>query len=828
MSERYSTTFTGMLQAPDGTRRHFLRGAYGRDNDLPAVEGADGSLHWYVENPQRGKMRQRDALEHREGGPAIVRPDGSRFWMRMGKLHREDGPAVETPDVDKWFLYGEFIRMVRKDASRDQDAVNEADRNTEAALQKQMDELRKRVAELAHHYYTLDAPIASDREYDLLYRQLVKMEAAHPELAAPDSPTQRVGGNPLKELGLVPHSRPLLSIENAMTESEALRFVESSAKIIGIDPQHLVMVREPKYDGLAIALTYRDGILVRAATRGNGETGEDITEQAKTIRTIPLQLTQPRTIEIRGEVMMQTADFNAVNDRLRAAGQKTLVNPRNAAAGSVRQLDPKITASRRLSFFGYGVGDADQHGVTDQDGALNLLRDLGFPVSPLARVITGFEEMKTSFAEIGHLRASLAFGVDGVVYKVNAFNQQALIGSTKSHPKFAIAWKLEPEELPTKVVAIDVQVGRTGAITPVARLEPVFVGGVTVTNATLHNLVQLRLKDVRVGDTVIVRRAGDVIPEIASVLVDCRPAGCLQWEMPDLCAECGSPIHPIGGMHYCSGSTACPAQRLFRLSHFGSRLAIDIDGLGEAAVRVLLDSNLVRKASDLYSLDTEALAQLPGYGEVSSAKLAAAVHATKGTRSLGRFIFGLGIEGVGVGTAKDLANAFGSWEAFSHASSADLLSVPDIGPVTVEAIADFFANPEASTEANLLAELLKPISTPRATIGVLSGKTIVLTGTLPTLTREEATGRIEAAGGKCAGSVSKRTYAVVAGADAGSKLEKARSLAIQVWDETQLLSILGPGRAVERPLLAAPPHVPAVETELLPTTASLVGQVPLF
>lgn len=791
----YSKTFTGSLTAPDGTVRYFINGALAREGDLPAVEYPDGSVVFYIENPKRGGFGQRTSVEHRVGGPALIRANGDQIYYQFGKTHRDpaEGPAVILhTGVKKWFVNGEFIRAERppKPAVNPPTYLPLPTMNPNATPAERIAALRSRVSLLAHAYYVLDAPLVTDGEYDALYRELEQLEAQHPELVTADSPTQRVGGVPLKEFPSVTHRTPMLSLANAMDEAEARRFAQSCADALGIDIEAVEFSCEDKYDGLAITLTYDDGLLVRAATRGDGETGEEVTAQARTVKSIPLRLPEPLTIEIRGEMMMLNADFAKVNEELVAAGKAPLVNPRNGAAGAIRQLDPKVTASRRLSFFAYGMNGAEDHAFTNQVSILDFLKSLGFRVSPNVKRVTGFEGIKAAFAEMSAKRKTLGWGIDGVVFKVSDIAQQEQIGWSSRVPKWAVAYKFPPEEMPTELLAIDIQVGRTGAVTPVARLKPVFVGGVTVTNVTLHNLGQVQLKDVRVGDTVIVRRAGDVIPEVVGPMIERRPKDAAPWEMPANCPECGSPLHAIGAEHFCSGGSRCPAQRLYRLAHFSSRLAMDIEGLGESSLATLLNEGFITQASDLYSLDTARLATRPGFGEQSAANLAAAIAGTRG-RPLPKFLFSLGILGVGEATAKDLARAFGTWEAFASATREELLAVPDVGEVTAESILEFLQSPDTADEAHRLARLIMPQAVDRVSVGKLTGKTFVLTGTFPTLTREAATALIEAAGGKVAGSVSKKTFCVVAGEAAGSKLEKARTLSIPVWDEGELLAQLG-------------------------------------
>lgn len=791
----YSKTFTGALTAPDGTIRHFINGALAREGDLPAVEYPDGGAVFYIENPKRGGFGQRTSIEHRAAGPALVRANGDQFFYQFGRLHRDpdEGPAVILhTGVKKWFVNGEFLRieLPPKPVALPPISLELPAMTPNAHPSEQVATLRAHVSRLANAYYVLDAPLVTDGEYDALYRELERLEALHPELVTTDSPTQRVGGVPLKEFSTVTHRTPMLSLANAMDEEEARRFAQSCADALGIDVEAIEYCSEDKYDGLAITLTYDDGLLVRAATRGDGETGEEVTAQVRTVKSVPLRLPEPLTIEVRGEMMMLDADFAKVNAELVAAGKSPLVNPRNGAAGAIRQLDPKVTASRRLTFFAYGMNGAEDHAFSDQVSILDFLKSLGFRVSPNVKRVLGFAGIKAAFAEMSIKRKSLGWGIDGVVFKVANLEQQEQIAWSHRTPKWAVAYKFPPDEMPTELLAIDIQVGRTGAVTPVARLKPVFVGGVTVSNVTLHNLGQIRLKEVRVGDTVIVRRAGDVIPEIVGPLLERRPEGATPWEMPEACPECGSPLHQIGAEHFCTGGSRCPAQRLYRITHFSSRLAMHIEGLGESTVATLLNEGFITQASDLYSLDTARLAARPGFGEQSAGNIASAIASTRG-RPLHKFLYSLGIEGVGERSAKDLALAFGTWEAFAAARREDLLAVPDIGDVTAGSVLEFLQSPDTADEAHRLARLIMPQSVEKTVAGVLTGKTLVLTGTFPTLTREAATAMIESAGGKVAGSVSKKTFCVVAGEAAGTKLEKARALSIPVWDEAELLAQLG-------------------------------------
>ncbi|KVP75293.1 hypothetical protein WJ96_05920 [Burkholderia ubonensis] len=663
------------------------------------------------------------------------------------------------------------------------------------SLETRYQSLKQRVAALSHAYHVDDAPLESDAVYDGLFRSLQELEAEHPHLVTPDSPTQRVGGEPLKSLPTVRHNVPMLSIDNSMDAEAAEAFVRSVAEELGVSPDSLEFTREPKYDGLSCGLRYVDGLFVQAVTRGDGEEGEDVTAQVRTIKSVPLRLSKPVTGEVRGEVLMAKADFERLNERQRAAGEKEYANPRNAAAGSLRVLDPKITASRRLSFYAYQIVDARGHGFDGQDDTLEGLKRFGFKVSPLATVVKGVQGVLESFKEVAEVRDDLPFDIDGVVYKLAKFRQQEVLGWNNRTPRFATAYKFPAQERPTTLEAIDIQVGRTGKLTPVGRLTPVHVGGVKVTNVTLHNEHQVNnIKGVRVGDTVVVRRAGDVIPEIVRPLLELRPETTVEFKMPEHCPTCGSAVKFIEGSeegmgeHYCTGGTACPDQRLFRLAHFGSRGGMDIEGLGEGSVKDLLAAGLIEKASDLYTLDAAKVAEMDGWGTTSAAKLAAGIEASIG-RPLRRFIFALGIESVGEGTAKRLAQHFGNWEDFCTATEAELLSVEDIGPITARSIIAAFEDEHFGPEMDLLAQLAKPVEEAKKAEGPLTGKTVVVTGTLPTLSREGAKALVEKLGGKASDSVSKKTYALVAGEGAGSKMTKAKEAGVPVYDESWLLAL---------------------------------------
>lgn len=658
-------------------------------------------------------------------------------------------------------------------------------------------QLKARVLELSNSYHVWDISLESDAVYDGLFRELELIEAAHPEFIEPDSPTQRVGGAPVPKLLPVAHSAPMLSIDNSMDAAAAEAFVRGVAGQLGVSPDTLEFTREPKYDGLSCALRFVDGVFTQAITRGDGETGEDVTAQVRTIKSVPMRVPGGFTGEIRGEVMMGKKEFETLNERLVAAGEEPYKNPRNAAAGALRTLDPKITASRRLTFYAYVLLDAPSYGYTKQSEVLAALRKLGFMVSALADVVVGIEGVLVSFEQVKSVRGDILFEIDGVVYKVNLFAQQDALGWNIRTPRFITAYKFPAEEKPTLLTAIDVQVGRTGALTPVARLQTIFVGGVEVSNSTLHNEHQVRnIKGVRVGDTVIMRRAGDVIPELVRPILELRPADSVEWSMPTNCPCCGSEVKFISGGkdsvggHYCMAGTSCPDQRLFRITHFGSRAGMDIESLGEGSAVDLINTGHISKISDLYSLDASKVAEIKGWAKTSAAKLVTGVANSVG-RPLRRFIFALGIENVGEGTAKRLATHFGTWAALRAATYNDLVAIDDVGEITANSILGTFADEHAGPEIDLLASLVKPEPEVKVLGGPLAGKTLVATGTFPTLSRTEAKALIEKMGGKTSDSVSKKTFAVIAGEDAGSKLTKARDLEIPVHDEAWLLALDG-------------------------------------
>ena len=672
--------------------------------------------------------------------------------------------------------------------------------------------LRDQLNHWAHQYYVQDAPTVPDAEYDRAYRELQALEAAHPGLITPDSPTQRVIGAVMEGLAPVRHVVPMLSIHTE-TDTEATGAQAFDARVrreLGLsdaDPA-IEYVAEPKFDGLAMSLRYERGRLVQAATRGDGEVGEDVTHNIRTIRQIPLTLPEgvPPLLEVRGEVYMRRADFDALNERQREQGGKTFVNPRNAAAGAVRQLDSNITAQRPLSFFAYGLGAI----TPPAEGGpvfrthyemLQTLKSWGFPVAAQVQIARGATELVAFHQQVGASRDALPYDIDGVVYKVNSLQLQRDLGFKTREPRWAVAHKYPAQEMATKVEGIDIQVGRTGKLTPVARLAPVFVGGVTVTNATLHNLFEIRKKGVRVGDQVIVRRAGDVIPEVVGVMASGpRPAYVQNFRMPRQCPICGSEVVREKGEanHRCTGGLFCAAQRKEAILHFAARRAMDIEGLGDKLVDQLVDANVIRTLPDLYRLGLSALVVLERMADRSALNLLAALEKSKQT-TLPRFLFALGIRHVGESTAKDLAKHFGTLDALmgvdaeSAATEEQLLQVPDVGPIVARSVHTFFQQPHNREVVEQLRAcgVTWPEGAPTERgPQVLAGKTIVLTGTLPTLSRDAAKDMLEAAGAKVAGSVSKKTSYVVAGEDAGSKLAKAEELGVPVLDEAGMLALL--------------------------------------
>jgi DNA ligase (NAD+) len=681
--------------------------------------------------------------------------------------------------------------------------------------QRRAARLRAAIEDANHRYYVVDDPSIPDAEYDALMRELEALEAEHPELASPDSPTRSVGARATGGFAEVRHAVPMLSLSNAFTDDEAAAFVRRIAQTLGIDEDKLAFSAEPKLDGLAISLRYEDGAFVQGATRGDGTVGEDVTTNLRTIRAIPLKLRgrgYPRVLEVRGEVYMPKAGFDAFTERARARGERTLANPRNGAAGSLRQLDPRVTASRPLAFYAYAIGEV-QGGTLpgSHSETLAQLRQWGLPISPQIECVKGLQGLLDYYRRMGERREALPYEIDGVVYKLDRYDQQNEMGYVSRAPRWALAHKYPAQEKSTVVQAIEINIGRTGAATPFAVMQPVQVGGVTVTKATLHNIDQVARLDVRAGDTVIVRRAGDVIPEVVRVNLERRPRGAKPWHMPTHCPVCGSAIVREEGesVARCTGGLVCAAQRKEALVHFASRRAIDIDGLGERNIEDLIAFGYVHSPADLYALTVDDFLEMKrraderdGHtpevakkGKVATRwaeKLVDAIEASKDT-TLERFLYALGIPEVGEATAKTLARHFGSLDALMTAGEAELTAVSDVGTVMAGHIAAFFGEPR---NRGVIAALRKTgvhwkESAPRGGAdGPLAGQTVVLTGTLASLSRDEAKDKLEALGAKVAGSVSKKTSFVVAGEAAGSKLAKAESLGVAVWDEDRLLALL--------------------------------------
>nr|WP_315483153.1 NAD-dependent DNA ligase LigA [uncultured Undibacterium sp.] len=676
-------------------------------------------------------------------------------------------------------------------------AASQAGREQES-LSDLAQRLRRELTQHGYNYYTLDAPTIPDSEYDKLFQQLQALEAQHPELKTTDSPTLRVGGAILPEFSQVQHAVAMLSLNNGFEDDDVIAFDRRAREGLEISDQDIEYAIDLKFDGLAINLRYVNGVFTQAATRGDGYTGEDVTENIRTIRSVPLRLrceNPPAILDVRGEVLMFKADFDKLNQRQRDLGAKEFANPRNAAAGSLRQLDSKITAQRSLRFFAYGIGLLEGADLpTSHRALLDWYQSMGVPTCEEKAVVNGSPALLDFYRSIQEKRAQLPYEIDGVVYKVNRFDQQAALGFVSRAPRFAIAHKFPAEEALTTVLDIEVQVGRTGAITPVARLAPVFVGGVTVTNATLHNEEEIQRKDVRVGDTVIVRRAGDVIPEVVASVLEKRPEQTSVFVLPKQCPICGSDIVKLEdeAIARCSGGwIKCAAQRKGGLFHFASRKALNIEGLGEQLIEQLVDKNVVTTAADFYKLGLMALAELDRMAEKSAQNVLDALETSKST-TLPRFIYALGIRHVGESTAKDLALTFADMEALMAATEEQLLQVNDVGPVVAQSIIRFFADP---FNVELVRQLIASgihwpvIEKMDLSTAVFAGKTLVLTGTLPTLSREQAGALIEKNGGKVAGSVSKKTSYVVAGEDAGSKLLKARELGVAVLSEEELLEL---------------------------------------
>lgn len=658
------------------------------------------------------------------------------------------------------------------------------------------DALKKLVSHHAHRYYVLDDPEISDAEYDVLYRRLVNFEEAHPDLVSKDSPTQRVGGKILEGFKPVRHNVPMLSLSNASNVQEALDFLYANSIALGAPEDLVEYCVEYKFDGLSCNLSFDFNKLSVAATRGDGTVGEDVTEQIRTIRNVPLTLiTSNRVykhIEVRGEIMMLKKEFKRINDERVANNEKPFANTRNAAAGSVRQLDPRKVSERKLVFFAYGFGDCGDYPIADtQSGQLQQIQQLGFTASPFYSVACGTETIKNLLEEALKQRQSLAFDIDGMVLKLNKVSEQRKLGFLSTSPRWARAYKFPPEEAVTRVYAIENQIGRTGKITPVARMDPVFVGGVTVTNATLHNESDARERDVRVGDYVVIRRAGDVVPEIVGPLKDRRDGTEIVYSAPERCPSCGSQVIRLdsGKIHICTGGINCPDQKLYRLTHFASRDGMDIDGVGEATVKDLLSLELLHSFSDLYTCDIERLKGIQGYGDKTCSNIKRALDLSK-TPALNKFIFALGIEEVGEITAKALAKHYGSIEKFLSTTKSELLELPDIGEVTADSIISYINNEFNSRQIAQLLEHVKPVfEVAQKKSDKLSGKVIVITGSL-SISREATEEIIEQNGGAVGSDVSSKTSYLIVGDKPKSKLQKAQKLGVPVITEQEFMHLL--------------------------------------
>ena len=690
---------------------------------------------------------------------------------------------------------------------------------TNSDLQQELEQLYREIARHDYAYHTEDAPTISDAEYDGLVQRVLAIEAEHPQWIKPESPSQRVGAAPLDAFETVQHAMPMLSLNNAFNNEEVVAFNRRitdnlRAQNLLLPGGEIEYLAELKFDGLAVSLRYEDGRLVQAATRGDGNQGEDVTLNIRTIRTVPLTLNAevvPAVFEVRGEVLMHRDDFYKLNAEQEKRGIKAFVNPRNAAAGSLRQLDSNITRRRHLRFYAYGWGEVEtsEQLPTTQSAMMDKLRDFGFVISPEREVVKGTEGLLAFYQMIEAKRANLPFDIDGIVYKVNSLPLQEALGFISRAPRFALAHKFAAEEMQTLLEGIEIQVGRTGALTPVARLKPVFVGGMTVTNATLHNEDEIRRKDVRIGDTVIVRRAGDVIPEVLAPVLELRPEGAVPFQMVTECPVCASAIERLPGeaVWRCTGGLFCRAQRVQSLIHAASRKALDIEGLGDKLAELLVEKEWVKSLADLYRLRAESISTLDRMGPKSSQNLINAIEKSKNVK-LSNFIFSLGIRHVGEATARELAAHFGSMAALSQATIEELLTLNDVGPAIAESIRHFFDEKHNQQVIHELAELgINPTHEGRSVspnvagagdsatnadvTAAVAGKTFVLTGTLPNWTRDEASDYLREAGAKVTGSVSKKTDYVVAGEDAGSKLRRAEELGVTVLDEDALKALLG-------------------------------------
>lgn len=665
----------------------------------------------------------------------------------------------------------------------------------EKAARAEIDRLRKEINYHNYRYYILDSPVVTDAEYDRLMKALQDLEAAFPRLITPDSPTQRVGEKPLAAFGTLKHSIPMLSLGNAFSDGDAIEFDARIKRQANLPPgEKIEYVGEPKMDGLAVELVYENGLFARGSTRGDGVIGEDVTQNLRTIRSVPLKLTgkAPPYLEVRGEVFLPLEAFRKINRERESKGEPLFANPRNAAAGSVRQLDPRITASRPLDIFCYGLGLADGVEVETHFESLELIKSLGLKVNPFVRRLLGIEEALGYHREIEEKREGLNYELDGVVFKVNSIALQERLGMLTRSPRWAIAYKFAPKQESTRVKDIAVGVGRTGALTPVALLEPVQVGGVTIERATLHNLDEVERKDVRPGDTVIVQRAGDVIPEVLTVIKEKRPSGAKEFRMPEECPECGSRVERVGAIHYCTGGLLCPAQLRESIRHFASKRAVDIEGMGDKHVEQFVEAGLLRDVADIYiELTPDNLRNLAKWKDKSISNLITSIEKSK-KPALERLIYALGIKGVGERLAMVLARHFGSIENLMKAKEEELINVPEIGPGTAKAVVDFFGEPHNRQVIEKLrkAGVVFPEEEEQGG-GPLAGKVFLFTGALESFTRDEAKDLVMSLGAEAAGSVSKKVDFVVAGAEPGSKYDKARELGLRIIDEGEFRRMVG-------------------------------------
>lgn len=664
----------------------------------------------------------------------------------------------------------------------------------ENEAKREIERLREEINLHNYRYYALDSPVVTDAEYDRLMRALVELEGKFPQFVTTDSPTQRVGAEPLSAFGTIRHSIPMLSLNNAFTRDEVIEFdarIKKSLKLEG--QENIEYAAEPKMDGLAVELVYRDGVFINGSTRGDGVVGEDVTQNIRTIRTVPLRLAgkPPGYIEIRGEVFLPLESFKRLNKEKAAKGEPLFANPRNAAAGSLRQLNPRITASRPLDMFCYGIGSVEGVALNTHFESLQLIKSLGLKVNPFARVVKGVEEALRYHDELEGKREGLDYELDGVVLKVNGLLLQRKLGVLTRSPRWALAYKFAPKQESTRVKEIIVGVGRTGALTPVAVLEPVSVGGVTIERATLHNLDEVERKDVRPGDTVVVQRAGDVIPEVLEVLKDKRPPGTEPFRMPGTCPECGSTVEKIGAIHFCTGGLLCPAQLKESIRHFASKRAMNIEGLGEMHVERFVTAGLVRDVADIYFLTKEKLLSLERWADKSADNLLQNIGSSK-SPTLERLIYALGIKGAGEHMARVLAKRFGSLDNLMNAGEEELLDIPDIGPETARSIIDFFRERHNREVIEKLKRsgVAFPEGRPEEK-GPLAGKVFLFTGALRSFTRDEAKDIVESSGAEASNSVSKKVDYIVAGEEPGSKLEKARAMGLKIITEDEFKNMVG-------------------------------------